>query len=213
MVYAKPFLRVRFEGNLGSIASETFSFGVNMGYDIGPQPAVVLDEETAEPLVTWYTTQSMIGSFAFLTTIKANVIDVTGRYAEEETRRLDLPAPYQSGPYTTPGPFQLAMAISFGTAAQRGLASKGRTYLPCPAYELEGPNKTLTATNQAAFLAAGVDLLDALQETFPGWDPVVVSNLRAGMQRRITHVRVGKVVDTIRSRRTSLEESYIEAAV
>jgi hypothetical protein len=211
MVYANPFLRVRLEGTLG--ASEVFSFGINLISDGPWTPPAPITQSMADAVALWFTSESNIASAADLHTLKVNLIGVDGRYVEETTNRWDYGSPYPSGNVTAPFPFQIALVISLLAANDRGRASHGRFYLPVPTGGLEGPDQTLPTTFQESYLAAGVSLLELLEQELPGWQPGLVSNVGAGAQALITRVRVGRVLDTIRSRRNKVVEEYIEATL
>lgn len=209
MPYARPFLRVRLEGTLGN--TEQFSMGVNMGWLLGSAPLYGLDETEAALFATWWTTQARISNVAHLRTVKANLIDVDGHYVSEETVRWDYTDSIPAGAYAATLPLQCSLVYSFTTDADRGRASRGRTYVPAPSVVLEAPDMRLTVGNQADHVTCALQLLETLETAFPGYQPVIVSNLGAGHQRNITGVRVGRAVDTIRSRREGVLEDYQEA--
>lgn len=105
-------------------------------------------------------------------------------------------------------PYSASMVLSFNTTNSRGLASRGRMYLPLPAHPtIQSSGKyadTGVVAAQAAFvinsLSVGID--DSLQAT-----PAVLS-LQDAAYAFITEVRVGDVMDTQRRRRRQLVESY-----
>jgi hypothetical protein len=105
-------------------------------------------------------------------------------------------------------PNQVALAISLGTG-QRGRSKRGRIYLPMPQVSLESDGQ---------FLAVQADGIRNRFVTFvnnlnngPGFsnpEPRVTIASQSGANTDVTQVRVGRVLDTIRSRRRSLPEAY-----
>jgi hypothetical protein len=152
-----------------------------------------------------------------LTHGKFNKIAPDGGYSDEgNTVRQDLAAPLQTT--ATPPTFapQLALAVSWLTDRTRGLANKGRIYIPMPALTPDGSGQVGPALRQnIADNWAG--LLNQFNNE-PGIDTStltasVVSGVRDGAKEQIRSVRVGSVLDTMRSRRNALVETYTTAPV
>jgi hypothetical protein len=92
------------------------------------------------------------------------------------------------------------------TTGRAGPTGKGRIFLPCPSADL-GPDLRLDVDEVTA-LGTGVrNMLENLRDdpTFAG--VVVASSL--GFLSPVTGIKVGRVVDTMRSRRRSLHEDYV----
>jgi hypothetical protein len=113
-------------------------------------------------------------------------------------------------------PPQIACVVSTVTAAQRGYASKGRFYLAAPSADLAADWR-LPLTHAQEYASKAATFISALRFTdppLPGeWRPCIVSPMQTAAGsgptvRSITGVRVGRVLDTMRSRRTSMIESY-----
>lgn len=152
---------------------------------------------------------------AQLTSIKLNRIDAAGHYVDSPTMEHTYPSPIAGG-FIGSLPPQLSMAATLATAVPRGRGSKGRMYLP--------PNTTVSSVvvadgrvsaANALAVATGVKaLIDALNATYTLVGRVgVASNAGAGRFEHVTEVRVGRVIDTIRSRRNKLEEDYQSVAI
>lgn len=106
---------------------------------------------------------------------------------------------------------QAALAVSWGTSAERGRASKGRIFIPMPSVA-NGANGRITGTTAQNIATGWATLLtkfndSPLDQSGADLYPAVVSGVDASF-RRITHVKVGDVVDTMRSRRQALVEAY-----
>lgn len=165
--------------------------------------------------VAWW--ETMRGGFpptVRFTAVKANVVDVEGRYVSQgQTNVRDVPQANQPGTAGNPSlPSQVAIAVTFHTAKARGLSSKGRVYLPAPSSivltqdgRLAPPTAQAYADRYRAFLVAlnnwpGVDA---------GSDPGVVSVLskvREGARQQVTGVSVGNRFDVQRRRANRLGE-------
>jgi hypothetical protein len=125
-------------------------------------------------------------------------------------------------------PPQVALCVSTVTAARRGYSAKGRFYLPAPTADLADDWRLpqAHASTYAGLASTFVKVLRLREAVLPPpapelpgvWLPCIVSPHKngtgpGGTVHAITGVRVGRVLDTIRSRRTSLVEDYESSAV
>lgn len=208
---------------------ETWSFGVRLAmFDNGAAVNAGFDDvdemtwlrDQAEPAVRTLFGANTLMLPTTVTALKMNLINENGKYANEaDTFALyesDLTAPIKGNTASRVEP-QRTIAVTTTTDAIRGRAHRGRFYLPGFAINVANDLRITTvqaqgiADSAAAFLAA----LDRPENT-KGWvlAPAVVSNIGVpGQIRRITGVRVGRVVDTQRRRRFSLDEAPSSAAV
>jgi hypothetical protein len=149
-----------------------------------------------------------VGVHAHLDTIKYNLIDVAGHYADPTaTVRWDASSPTSGG--AAPGAIpQAAGVVSLMTANARGLAHTGRFYMPLFTCAL-GTDGRISEANATTVAERATTFLDALNADDDTYRVAVLSNVGAGHQNHVTHVRVGRVIDTMRSRRTSLAEGYM----
>jgi len=146
----------------------------------------------------------IIGAQARLAWLKFNRIGVDGKYVNAFTNRHDW-APTLATSSGSPYPPQVSLVATFETGAARGLAHRGRMFLPTPlaAIDADGRITGGAAASAATKVAALLSALNAL----PGYgESRVYSNVRAGASRPITGVTVGRVLDTMRSRRSQLAE-------
>lgn len=142
---------------------------------------------------------------AVLTYIKFNQIDpVTGKYLSagiSDTHFLAIPKPGTG----TNAPGQNCLAISTTTAMARGYAHIGRFYAPTGGSALTvDATGRMTTTLANAYATTSKALLLACN-TVTGAEAVVYSKT-GQVVHAITGVRVGRVLDTQRRRRTSLIE-------
>ena len=206
MVYHDPFRRLVFSGTL--YTTEQWSCGLTLahvGLGDGTQPSSV-----SAPIIAAAETffgKSFIGPDAALTTIKYNMIDVHGKYADTTlSTRWDASTPLPGGGTVHAWP-QISLAVSLMTAHARGLAHTGRFYLP--EFVAATDSSGRITEGQAEAIAADVTtFLNAVNDDNSDYRVAIVSQVAAGAQNNVTHVRVGRVVDTIRSRRNKLVEDY-----
>jgi hypothetical protein len=186
------------------------------------------EQETLEQLETAFRAMGMTqlgySNATLCTWMKFNEINGEGRYAGAGTTRIDmLPPMAGQSPPSTFAP-QLALAVSWATDTLRGLASKGRIFIPMPFVSVDATgqippaNRQNIATKWAQLLAdvnnaPGLDTNTLTASVVSGGRQAPRSPVAAGVARQIVRVRVGSVLDTMRSRRNALDESYTEAPV
>lgn len=147
--------------------------------------------------------------------IKFNEIDENGRYSDTtQTHERDLSATPIVPPGTAVYPPQVALCVSFASGRARGVASKGRVYVPSPDKAIAGATARVGATTTELVAAQWASFLTNLSN-WPGIDPVdapraaIVSNRRTpGEWQHISRVRVGDLLDTQQRRRRQIEETY-----
>lgn len=204
MPYSSRFLRLVMIGTLYNV--ETWTCSLNFA---GGTSAVAPDEvpqDVVDACATWIAT-SVISERALLTTLKLNEIGPDGRYVRPTTVQHDYVAPFPAGNSNTNLPAQNALAITLRTAAQRGRASRGRFFQPLPAVNVDSSG-FIPAAQRLAILDGAETLLNALNEALDPWRLGILSDVGEGASRPVTRVEVGRVVDTIRSRRNKLAEDY-----
>lgn len=208
MVYLRPYLRLVLIGTLYDV--EDFSFSLNFISDDSATPAPpTVPSGVINACTTYFANNAApISQNAKLQVIKLNLIGVDGRYTADETVQHELIPPVPGGSSSNVAP-QLALAVSTATAVTRGRASKGRWYLPIPGAPIE-PTGVLSTPYQSSALSAATQFVQACNTALAPWHAGVVSDAGTGAQRTITHLRVGRVMDTMRSRRDKFEESYAE---
>lgn len=175
----------------------------------------VIDEDAyietyAVPAVRDFIESSYISFCVTVSAIKFNAIGPDGRYVDTTTTHAQYVEDFGliQGPESSLVEPQRALAVTWLTAALRGLASKGRVYLPGFAAPVDTGLiiGTGTAGSQEDAATAFISALAA--------DPVVVpsimSNRGGGVGRPITGVKVGRAIDTQRRRRRSLSEEYVD---
>lgn len=211
MAYPGNFLRLVASGTI--FTAETWSFGMSLVPDFDGTPDVyeTVPQGILDALAD-YIDGGAISSEVRLTTVKLNLIGPNGRYVNQgETVLHEYPTPGVAGGGTPRFPSQVSLVVSLRTDKRRGLAHAGRFYSPGP---------SLAITNDGRVSAADIDiqvgnvttLLNAINAAVDGYQVGVASDVGGGRFERVTSARIGRVLDTMRSRRTSLDEAYREGA-
>lgn len=230
--------RCRVEGSLlgdNAAVVETFSFGWNVARtggtatlpttDIPSERDYIINQ--ALPAVRHIFGATLVSNNCVVNNVKFNKINNLGHYfSPVGTTQIsfgdsDFGAAIVGGGGALKYPFQIAQVISLLTAATRGPAHHGRFFLPCPTRNIEG-NGRLAQVDQLGYanisaqaMAIAIATLGLGADIF---GPVIVSpqgNLEpgGGTIRPVTAVRVGRVLDTMRSRRRSLQEDYASVQI
>ncbi len=152
--------------------------------------------------------------------VKMNEIDGLGHYANKEqsnTRFFAAPIVGAGGSAHAP---QIACVGSLVTEADRGLASRGRLYfggLAQATFSVDAGNGRIPVAQRDAFALHVKNFLNNLNNNAgvdgagPSFEARIISKgsgARPGIARKVTGVRVGRVLDTMRSRRNALAEEY-----
>jgi hypothetical protein len=114
-------------------------------------------------------------------------------------------------------PPQVAIAVTT-EGANRGPGRFGRFYLPLVKF-LPGPDLRMSTGDQTQVLNASKTFLLAMRDSYSlagspdvvDVNPINVSTLGGGgngSSQEVTRIRVGRVYDTIRRRRSAMDESY-----
>lgn len=210
MAYPRPFLRLVCSGTL--YGAEAFSYSLSLIPDFASAP--VVPDEVPEGIIDAVTTfhnGSRIGSQAVLRLIKLNAIGEDGRYLNDSETIYHEVDPGVAGTGNANHPPQVALAISLRTARQRGRAHAGRFYIPV-GQSVAPADGRLSVADATSIAGAATTLISSINAVDPQWNVGVASSVGEGRLQPVTHVRVGRVLDTIRSRRTSLDEGYVEGA-
>lgn len=189
---------------------ESWSCSLN----IGGTPAVNLAASTFQAAIgTWMATSSAkISAAAKLDFIKFNDINpVTGRYVlpiSDEILQNDM-----ATGVLAPGPGQNSIVVSTRTTLQRGRAHAGRWYPPTGGVPIVALDGRISAADAAGMAGAARTLVNAINTALAGQGQVVVFSKVGQSVQPVTAIRVGRVVDTMRSRRAQLLEDASQVAL
>lgn len=158
-------------------------------------------------------------SSAKLAWVKANVVGMDGRYVEQTTNEYRYPTPIAGTLSSNLHPNQVCLVVSLTTAFKRGLAHRGRYYLPLPAPAIGSTTGTISTSDALGVATSTKTFIEALADT-PGLDnlipfKVLVMSKRGagGATNPVTGVEVGVVLDTQRRRRAAMLEAYQVATI
>jgi hypothetical protein len=223
-MFDRESLYVQWGGTLDG--GEIWSCGVRMAANI---PGILPNEPSDAEVPEWnagfiwnavaafhMNPQSQISSAAKLTFVKTNKIDVNGHYKNQTSNEF-VSQPVPGGGGAPKYPHQISLVASLTTGFTRGMAHRGRFYMPSPVSALAADGRI---TESSSSIAAGAvkTFIEALSDT-PGFDApgsvgvVVMSRKGTGTTRRVTGVEVGRVLDTQRRRRNALIENHSAVAV
>lgn len=164
-------------------------------------------------LVAWMARPgSAISSAARLDFVKFNQINpLTAKYSlpsSNEVIQNDLAVGVAS-----PQLPQLSLAVSTRTVFARGRAHAGRFYPPSGVVSSVQPDGRVSSAAAIAAASSAATLLQGINTAVGAGSRVVVFSRVGQFAEPVTNVRVGRVMDTMRSRRTSLLEDYAQAVV
>lgn len=219
MPYA-PHVRCTALGRL-STSGERFAYGLNVARGDSIAQAVfgnvfaenqTVFDDLAEDFRSFHATAAArIASAAVLEEVKFAQIGPDGKYTDDPVivNVADTPGGQAGGPVPESMVLpQSALVVSLGTA-RRGPTGKGRFYLPMPVIDLS-PDLLMPVSNRDPVEAAAATFINNINEQ-PGLDVlnirVVVASSK-GYNTVVNSVRVGRAIDTMRSRRASIDEAY-----
>lgn len=224
MVYPHNFYRLVIGG---TIYTETWN--TSLSYSPVDRDRAIdgsILATVASAVSTWFSSATATAtkpiSTSKLTYIKLNRINPAGHYADPTAMTHIYPSPVAGGGTTTAQPApQLATVVTLRTAFDRGRASRGRMYLPlCEGFVPALADGRVTAA-EAIRVAGGVSsLINNVNAAFSSWGGggdtghvAVMSNVGVGDFHFVTRVQAGRVIDTMRSRRSSLSEDYQNSTI
>lgn len=214
--FADQVVRVTFSGKMLN-GNEEWQTGIYVGKAQGPatQPSQAWVDGVQQAFATFFTVGSGISNtFSFLEA-KAALLDTVGKYVDPSGAVVSHPSTPKLGPETgAPLPPQCALVATLIAGSGKGLAGKGRMYIPGVKWNIDGTGHldTGAVSSLGTKLTNFINAVNALPN-----GPGVVINASRGHKRSlglgarnvpVNGVRVGNVYDTQRRRRNSIAESY-----
>jgi hypothetical protein len=196
--------RLTFRGRFGTLVSpyEEWSFRVNMTVGISPPVDQVALLDAAQAAWTAQF-RPLMRPWAALTELKTAVIGPDGKYNGDPT--IKAVNVLGTGQNATGSPAQVALGVSLNTAL-RGPRGRGRFFLPAPVHDPNGDTGLILGSDAQDVANRAAAFVTALNAVSGAGDVCVASSF--GMNTPVTSVRCGRVLDTIRSRRSSINEGY-----
>lgn len=215
MAYPHKVARVTLSGTMFG-GQEIWSTGFFMGFEGTDAPAIT-ETGVSDISAAWETffkaSTSYISTAYTYNMCKVAMIATDGKAVPDSAVYYSPQAPVTGGSNATALPPQIALVATLANSLPRGLATKGRMFLPgvCAAVDSTGHLQDIVtsaiATNLQTFFGAIMNDADT-----PGRAVLVSAGnslqLRPGELRNVTQVRVGNVYDTQRRRRNALMEAY-----
>lgn len=220
MAYPNNFVKVTFGGTIYSQA-DIWTCGINYGSPDGDIDLQALKNTAAKNTLPnhvreWFTdTRSQISNRATLEWVKLAYIGADGKYELDADifEYDDLVTGSVATSSYVPIP-QHTTAISFNSEVRRGAGRFGRIYPPLNGVVYNDGMVSTEGANQmrdaAAKLLANMGV--ALSLTSQGYLPPIIASQRTEKHNEIVGVRVGRVVDTQRTRRNAFQEMYTSTA-
>lgn len=202
----------------GSIAGEDeWTNGVHIGnwVETALSPEEAFDEFTlsgpiANALAAAYGGANGLARYENLSWIKLSLIGEDGLVIGEP-KYYDFTTPV-TGTTTIATPPQDSIVVTLTTDQARGLAHKGRIYLPSGFADVQGADGRILATTVTSIANRFNTMFSAINDycfsTIGQYSVGVASSVGAGAFNVVTGVSVGNLIDTQRRRRNRLTEVY-----
>jgi len=215
MAYAGQFLRLVL---IGTIYDDIFNTTVSLVPVSGStvtRPTTALLTDLAVPIQAFWSNPQTSGginitSSARLTSFKLNRIGPDGRYVDDTVYEHVFTGGI-AGAGTSGQPAQIAMAATLRGLDERARAGKGRMYFPANNNtDVLGSDGRIIAGNAQQAAQRIYSFLQNIDGVLidSSWDAKVgiASRSGTGAFQGLARVTVGRVPDTIRSRRSKLDE-------
>ncbi len=212
MPYTQPYIQCVIGGNVDAgIDTDIWQIGLKVTYTdqfIGDTVNMnkFLTDLKADAQKWWAAIGPQYSSKTSLAFVKANLIGTDGYYLNKnESFRADFPEqPGTAGVQTLPS--EVAFVVTLLTSISRGLAAKGRVYLPAPGQGtqndmgLVSDNYATVIRNATAQLVRDVGDVPGIDGPQGVGDVAVMSDVRLGATQKVTGVRTDNLWDTQRRR-------------
>ena len=223
--YAHKFARVTFSGTIFGGAEE-WSTGFQIGWEDADYEDLVpgIAEEIGTKWQTFFTNGAHQISNAWrVLECKVALINTNGTTDTANIDYYPYPTTVVGAQGGTPWVPQITLAATLTSDNQRGLASKGRMYLPGVNSGIDGATGKLGATFTNTLNTGFKTFLDAVNADTDIPGAVIIASkghktntldtnghpvYEGGINAFVTGCRIGDVYDTQRRRRNGLSETY-----
>lgn len=229
--YAHKIVKVTISGTTLS-GTETWSTGFFMGSPTADMTAVSapMSQTIATAWQTFFTHADSSISSAYKTVqVKSALLNTDGTTDLDNIDYYTYPTPISGQNVGGPMPPQIALVATLTSDNQRGLAAKGRMYLPgvnaaissttgkissSATNNIKGTLKTfLDAVNVGTGVSGKIILASKGRKVTGGGVPAGDTVYAGGVSAWVTGIRIGDVYDTQRRRREQLAETYSTAVL
>ncbi len=190
-----------------------------IGSGAGPVTQAGLAGLAAQARGAWDSLKPVIGSNAILTRVRAAHIGLNGKTlltTEGAYQQADEVTQVAGAGVPSNTPYQVALTVGL-QSDRAGVLGRGRFYLPAPSLMPNFVTGVLSTADQGSYATRAKEFVNAMntaaQANVSGSFVAVASGgsllqNQAPAVSRVTSVRVGRVLDTMRSRRNALPEQY-----
>jgi hypothetical protein len=217
MAYPSSFHRLVLIGTMYGVDVWNTTLSIVPSGGSAPAVSEELLADVADAVGLWFDKNIAGGgvgttSSAPLTSIKLNRINTAGRYQDAEVREHVYSAPISGSGGAAVMPAQVAVAVTLRGENERLRAGKGRMYFPFNDYSIVlGTDGRIVQGNAAAMAQRFHQFLQNIAGVYidsgVGLLPGIASKSGTGAFQVLSYVSVGRVPDTIRSRRSKLDEA------
>lgn len=226
MSYAAPFHRLVM---IGELYSDVFNVTLTImptGGGVIPAVTQSLADSARATIATWWPKLRSTSAGAGiemspdckLTSIKLNRIGTDGKYMDATAIESVLTTPVAGGG-TGRQAAQLTVAATLRGTNPRGRAGRGRMYFP-PGGWYQGvlaADGRLPATEATNYARGVVTLIQNINDVYVAAGVAAVAGIAskagAGAFQPVDSITVGRVIDTMRSRRNKLPEDFVEVSI
>lgn len=190
----------------------TTGFSIGATEQGSADPTIEAAEAIANAWVNWFTaTNSGTATSHRTLAVKYNKMGTDGKQVTDPTIEYVLPTPAVGASATGNHPAQCTMVLSLRAEQSRGLATKGRMYLPTTAFQV-GQSGKVSESNITLSLDMLQTFFQAIRNTAPVLGvPILTSGSGIlGATNAVSTIAMGTVYDTQRRRRNDLTEEYVE---
>jgi hypothetical protein len=228
--YAFKVAKVTISGTCFA-GQEEWSTGFYLGHDDEDalDPGTTSANAIANRWTTFFTHANAYVSTAYKTNaVKVSLLNNDGDVDLSAIDIYDYPAPITGVSGGAPLPPQISVVATLTSDNQRGLASKGRMYLPGVNLPIFPTDPHFSPTEQNNMATKLKEFFDGVNDEFnlPG-RAVLASkghkvqgpggpddySYTGGITRYVTGLRIGNVYDTQRRRRNDLVEGYVSRVI
>jgi hypothetical protein len=220
VAYDRQQIRLTAQGFFGAAApgSEIWSWGLKLSgatdFDATAALAELDMTELSDAIADFHQDATMtISSSCKYVTLKAAALDINGDYLTDAREFQGNGTTGFGGGVAGRNPNQVALVVSLRTVTSIGVATRGRFYVPGIVPTLNADGRVVSATVLAFSVAADTMLSRINTETLSMTEACqlqLMSDVGTSTprSRTVTELRVGDVLDTMRSRRNALTEAY-----
>lgn len=219
-MFSQELLKLTWGGDIASEDEWTNGIHIGQWTETALDPVAAFEEfelsgDIATALAAAYGGANTLARYENLRWIKLSVIGEDGKVIGEP-KYYDYTTPV-IGTTTIATPPQDSIVVTLTTDKPRGLANKGRIYLPSGFADVQGTDGRISPSAATSIANRFATLMTAINtycvSTIGQYGVGVASSVGAGAFEIVTGVAVGNLIDTQRRRRNRLTETYTSAAV